>query len=139
MSTYVTIVGTLGDDPILRFTQSGSAVCSFSVADGHSKKNKETGKWEDVGTTWYRVTAWEQLGQNVAESLEKGARVIVTGSLQNREWEDKEGGKRLSLEITAKEVGPSLRWATAEVSKAERTDNVTSSRAKPADDESPFS
>lgn len=137
MTTYITVTGTCGGDPDFKFTPGGTAVANFSLADGHRKK--VDGNWVDGDTTWYRVAVWEDMAQNVADSIQKGTRVTVTGRLENRPWEDVDGNKRYSLEITATDVAVSLRWATAQVEKTERTDNVSSSRAKPADGESPFS
>jgi single-strand DNA-binding protein len=119
--TPITIVGNLGGDPDLRFTPSGAPVASFSVAVAESKLNRETGKFEDDGTTWYRVSAWRNLAENIAESLTSGMRVIVMGSIRSREWTDKESGeKRVGWEIQATNVGPDLTWATAKVVKSQK-------------------
>lgn len=115
----VTLVGSLGNPPELRFTPSGQAVANFSMAVRRTWKNKQTGANEEQ-TSWFRVTAWGQLGENVAESLDKGSRVIVTGRLEERKWETQEGEKRSVIEVIADEVGPSLRWATAQVVRNER-------------------
>lgn len=124
MSTPITIVGNM-TEPEIRFTNSGTAVCGFSVAVNRGHRDKDSGNWVEDGTDWYRVTAWRDLGQNVADSLEKGARVVVTGRLEQEMWTNKDNEERLSVKVIADEVGPSLRWATAEVQKAERKENVT--------------
>lgn len=113
MSTNTTIVGNITQDPELRFTSSGLAVCNFSVA-------VNSGKDEKKKTSYFDVVTFEQLAEDVAESLSQGLRVIVTGRLQQSSWEDQEGNKRSKVEVVADEVGPSLRWATAQVSKVER-------------------
>lgn len=115
----VTLVGSLGYPPELRFTPSGQAVANFSMAVRRTWKNRQTGADEEQ-TSWFRVTAWGQLGENVAESLDKGSRVIVTGRLEQRSWEPEGGEKRSVIEVIADEVGPSLRWATASVVRNER-------------------
>ena len=116
--TYVTIVGNLGSDPELRYTPTGQALCVFSVAV--TPRFMRNNEWQDGDTTWYRVNAWRDLGENCAESLASGTRVIVCGSLENRPWETKEGETRYSLEITADAVGPDLVFASARVTKAGR-------------------
>jgi len=116
--TYVTIVGNLGSDPELRYTPTGQALCVFSVAV--TPRFMRNNEWQDGDTTWYRINAWRDLGENCAESLTSGMRVIVCGALENRPWETKEGETRHSLEITADAVGPDLVFAHAKVIKAER-------------------
>lgn len=112
----ITVVGNVGKgDPELRFTPNGHAVCVFSVADTPRVLNREKNEWEDGETTWYRVNCWRELAQNVAESIKGGMRVIVTGSVRNRQYDDKEGNKRTSLEIEADAIGPDLKWRTADV------------------------
>jgi len=116
--TPITIIGNLGNDPELRFTPSGAAVASFSVAVAEQRFNRETSKYEDSGTTWYRVNVWRSLAEGVAESLTKGMRVIVTGTIAGREWTDqKTNEKRVSWEIQATSAGPDLTWATAKVTR----------------------
>jgi single-strand DNA-binding protein len=111
-----TIVGNLGKDaPELRFTPNGVPVCRFSVAN--TPRKREGDKFVDGEPTWVNVTAWRSLAQNVAESISAGDRVIVTGTLENRKWEDKEGNTRYSLDMTAEAVGPDLTWATAKPAK----------------------
>ena len=113
----VTIVGNLTDDPELRYTPNGAAVASFSVAVSRRTKDEATGQWRDAETSFLRCSAWRSLAENVAESLTRGANVVVVGRLQQRSWETQEGDKRTVVEIEADEVGPSLRWATARVEK----------------------
>lgn len=113
----ITFFGNLTGDPELRFTPQGKAVASFSVACNDRKYNSATQQWEDGETTFLRCSVWEQLAENVAESLEKGMRVLVSGTLQVRQYDTKEGGTGTSVECRVEEVGPSLRWATARVTK----------------------
>ena len=97
--TQVTVIGNLGSEPDMRYTPGGNAVASFSVAVPQRRYDKVSGKWEDIGTTWYRCIAWRDLAEHAAESLTRGTRVIVVGSLASRDWEDKEGQKRYTFEI----------------------------------------
>ncbi len=146
--TQITIVGNLTADPELRFTSSGVAVAKFNVASTPRLLDKGTGQWKDGETLFLGVSVWREQAEHVAESLSKGSRVIVTGTLGQRNWEDKDGGKRTSYEITAFEVGPSLLRATAKPVKVARTGGTAASadswdNAKPAggggfDDEPPF-
>lgn len=121
MTANVTIVGNLTRDPELRFTPSGAPVTTFGVAVNRRWQNRESQQWEE-STSFFNVTCWRDLAQNVSESLEKGARVIVSGRLEQRSWETPDGERRSVVEIVADEVGPSLRWATAEITKNERRD-----------------
>src|ERR1700722_7643554 len=116
--TQITIVGNVGSDPELRYTPTGQAVCNFSVAV--TPRFMQNDQWVDGDTTWYRVNAWRTLGENCADTVLKGTRVIVLGYLENREWEDKEGETRRSLEITADAVGPDLLFLSYSANKAER-------------------
>lgn len=115
----VTLVGNATREPELRFTNSGQAVASFGLAFNKRKRN-DRGEWEDSDPAFFDITCWGQLAENVAESVEKGTRVIVTGRLDQRSWENQEGEKRSKVEVVADEVAPSLRWATASVTKNER-------------------
>lgn len=115
--TTLTIVGNVVADPELRFTPSGAAVANFRIASTPRHFDKQSNEWKDGDPLFLGVSAWRQLGENVAESIQKGARVIVVGRLQQRQYEDREGNKRSSYEITAEEVAPSLRNATAAVTK----------------------
>lgn len=119
--TVITVVGNLTDDPELRFTPSGAAVANFTVASTPRTLNKQTNEWEDGEAMFLRCSVWRQAAENVAESLQKGARVIVNGRMRARSWEDREGNKRTSFEIDVDEIGPSLRWATAKVVRAGRS------------------
>lgn len=103
--TTITLIGRATADPELRFTSGGKAVATLNVADNH--RRKDGNEWVDDGTTFYRVTAWEYLAEQVAEQVKRGQRVIVVGELRNREYE-RDGEKRRSLEIRAYEVGPAL-------------------------------
>jgi single-strand DNA-binding protein len=117
MDSTVTIVGNITRDPELRFTAGGKGVASFGVAVG--RRYQQNGEWQEK-TSFFNVTAWDTLGENIAASLTKGTRVIVTGRLEQREYETKEGEKRSVVEIVADEIGPSLRWARAEVERIAR-------------------
>jgi single-strand DNA-binding protein len=116
----VTIVGNLTDDPELRYTPNGAAVVNFSVAVTPRMRD-EGGGWKDGDTSFFRCNAWRNLAENVAESLTRGSRVIVTGRLRQRSWETQDGEKRSVVEIEADEIGPSLRWATAKVERQGRS------------------
>jgi single-strand DNA-binding protein len=117
----VTIVGNLTADPELRFTPSGAAVANFTVASTPRTFNRQTNEWDDGETLFQRCSVWREAAENVAESLSRGMRVIVHGRLKSRSYETKEGEKRTSLELDVDEVGPSLRYASAKVTKAERS------------------
>lgn len=121
--TQITIVGNITKDPALRYTASGSPICGLSVAVNYRKFNKSTQDWEEEEATFYDVTCFDQMAENVAESVPKGARVMVHGRLRNRSWVGRDGETRRSLEIVADEVGPSLRWATASVERTPRNSN----------------
>ena len=116
----VTIVGNLTDDPELRYTPNGAAVAKFRVAVNRRYKD-QSGEWKDGDTSYFTVNAWRTLAENVAESLTRGANVIVVGRLQQRSWETQDGEKRTVIEIEADEIGPSLRWATAKVERQSRS------------------
>jgi single-strand DNA-binding protein len=115
----VVLVGNLTDDPELRFTPQGAAVANFRIAVNHRFKDQQ-GNWQDGETSYFRINCWRQLAENVAESLTRGSRVLISGRLKMRQWETQEGEKRTVVEIEADEVGPSLRWATAKVEKTSR-------------------
>ena len=116
----VTLVGNITDDPEMRFTPSGAAVANFTVAVNRRSRTPD-GQWEDRLDGFFRCSCWRDMAENVAESLHKGARVVVTGRLQQRSWEDQDGNKRSAFEVQVDEVGPSLRWATANVQKSQRS------------------
>ena len=115
----VTVIGNVTRDPELRFTPSGQAIATFGLAVNRRWQNRQTQEWEEQ-VSFFDVTCWAQLGQNVSDSLNKGSRVIVNGRLEQRSWETDQGDKRSKVEIIADEVGPSLRWATAEITRNER-------------------
>src|SRR5437764_2263659 len=117
----ITVVGNLTNDPELRFTPSGAAVASFTVASTPRFLDKQTNEWKDGDALFLRCSIWRQAAENVAESLQRGARVIVQGRLKQRSYETKEGEKRTVYEVEVDEVGPSLRYATAKVTKAQRS------------------
>ena len=114
----VTLVGNLTREPELRYTQGGKGVTSFGLAVSH--RYQVNGEWQEK-TSFFNVTAWDQLGENAAATLSKGTRVIVSGRLEVREYEAREGGKRTSVDVIADEIGPSLRWARATIERTTRT------------------
>ncbi len=116
----VTIVGNLTREPELRFTNTGRGMDQFGVAVNRRWQNRQSGEWEEQ-VSFFNVTAWGDLGENCAASLGKGSRVIVNGRLEQRSYETQQGEKRSVVEIIADEVGPSLRWAQATVTRNERT------------------
>lgn len=118
MTNNVTVVGNLTREPELRYTPSGAAVAKFGLAVNRSYNNRNGDRVEQ--TDFFDVTAWRDLGENVAESLSTGTRVVVTGRLQQDRWENDGGEKRSKIFIVADEIGPSLRWATASVTKTSR-------------------
>ena len=115
----VTVIGNVTRDPELRFTPSGQAIASFGLAVNRRWQNRQTQEWEEQ-VSFFDITCWAQLGQNVADTLVKGSRAIITGRLEQRSWETDQGDKRSKVEIIADEVGPSLRWATADITRNER-------------------
>ena len=116
----ITVVGNLTNDPELRFTPSGAAVASFTVAASSRYMDKATNEWKDTDPTYLRCSVWRQYAENVAESLTKGSRVIVTGRPKQRNYETREGEKRTSFEIDVDDVGPALRYATAKINRVQR-------------------
>jgi single-strand DNA-binding protein len=119
--TVITVVGNLTSDPELRFTPSGAAVANFTVASTPRTLDKQSGEWKDGEALFLRCNIWRQAAENVAESLTRGARVVVQGRLKQRSFETKEGEKRTVVELEVDEVGPSLRYATAKVNKVSRS------------------
>ena len=115
--TVITVVGNLVDDPELRFTPSGAAVAKFRVASTPRIFDKQTNEWKDGDGLFLTCSVWRQAAENVAESLQRGMRVIVQGRLKQRSYEDREGIKRTVYELDVEEVGPSLKTATAKVTK----------------------
>jgi single-strand DNA-binding protein len=119
--TVITLVGNLVDDPELRFTQSGAAVAKFRLASTPRTFDRQSGEWKDGESLFLTCNVWRQAAENVAESLQRGTRVIVQGRLKQRSYETREGEKRTVYEVEVDEVGPSLRSATAKVNKTART------------------
>src|SRR5918996_3406503 len=119
--TSITVIGNLTDDPELRFTPSGAAVAKFRVASTPRYMDKQTGEWKDGEALFLTCTVWRQAAEHVAESLQRGARVIVSGRLRQRSYETREGEKRTVIELEVDEIGPSLRYATAKVQKMSRS------------------
>lgn len=120
MDNTVTIVGNVTRDPELRFIPSGQAVASFGVAVNRRWQNRSTQEWEEQ-TSFFDVKCWAQLAENVSASITRGSRVVVTGRLEQRSWQNEQGDKRSKVEIVADDVAPSLRWATVDVHKNERS------------------
>jgi single-strand DNA-binding protein len=116
----VVIVGNLTRDPELRYTPNGAALVKLGVAVSRRVRD-ESGQWKDADTSFFDVTAWRSLAENVAESLTQGTRVVVVGRLRTNSWETAEGEKRSKVEIEAEEIGPSLKWATAKPEKQGKT------------------
>jgi len=112
-------VGNVTRDPEMRYTAGGAANCTFGIAVNRRWMNRQTNEWEER-VSFFNVVCWREMAENVSESLGKGARVVVTGRLEQRSWETENGDKRSVVEIAADEVGPSLRWATATITKNER-------------------
>ena len=115
----VTVIGNVTRDPELRFTASGQATASFGLAVNRVWNDRQTNEKKEA-VSFFDVVCWQQMAENASESLSKGARIIVTGRLEQRSWETPEGEKRSKIEIVADEIGPSLRWATAQVTKNDR-------------------
>ena len=132
----ITIIGNLTDAPELRFTPQGKAVANFTVAE--SKRVKDGDGWKDGPSTFWRCSIWDATAENMTESLTKGMRVIVVGEVAQRSYETNAGEKRTVFEVTAQEVGPSLKWATAKVEKttgnAPRSNAAARNTPKPDDD-----
>lgn len=118
---YITVVGNLAGDPELRFTASGHAVANFTIAQTPRTRNQQSGEWVDDETLWVRASVWREAAENVAETLTKGTRVIAHGRLRARSFETKDGQQRTNWELDVDEIGPSLRWATAQVNRTPRS------------------
>jgi single-strand DNA-binding protein len=131
--THVTITGNLTDDPEVTFTPGGAAVCNFRLAV--TPRVRDGNGWRDGETSFFRITAWRDLATHIGDSLSKGDRVLVSGQLRMRSWETPEGDKRQVVEVTAEEVGPSLRWATA---KPERAAKANGKARGEFNDDPPF-
>ncbi len=115
----ITIIGNVTRDPELRFTASGQATATFGLAVNRRWQNRQTNEWEEA-VSFFNVVVWRELAENCAESLRKGTRALVTGRLEQRSWETPDGEKKSVVDIVADEIGPSLRWATAQVIRNER-------------------
>lgn len=126
-------VGRLVEDPQLRFSQNGTAVCSVNLAFNSRRQNSQTREWEDGDSFFVRATAFKELAESMAESLTRGCEVVVTGRLKLDRWEDKEGAKRSAPSLLIDSIGPNLRYATAEVRKADRSGGF-GGKSAPAED-----
>jgi single-strand DNA-binding protein len=120
MDNNVTLVGNVTRDPEIRYTPSGQTVATFGLAVNRRWQNKQNNEWEEQ-VSFFDVKCWAQMAENVSESVQKGTRVVVTGRLEQRSWETDNGDKRSKIEVVADEVAPSLRWATAQVNRIERS------------------
>lgn len=127
-----TIIGNLTADPELKFLQSGTAVANFTIASTPRTYDKTTGEWKDGETLYLRCSLWREAAENLAGSLTRGARVIATGKLRSRSWESNDGDKRTTIELEVEEIGASLRYATAAVTKT--SGGKTPTKPKPTDD-----
>jgi single-strand DNA-binding protein len=139
--TIITVVGNLTADPELRFTPSGAAVASFTIASTPRTYDRNTNEWKDGEALFLRCSIWRQAAENVAESLTRGMRVIASGRLKQRSFETREGEKRTVIELDVDEIGPSLRYASAKVNKTQRgsaggfgSSGSPAAAAAPADD-----
>jgi single-strand DNA-binding protein len=121
--TTLTIIGNMTNDPELRFTPSGAAVANFTVASTPKTFDRNSNEWKDGETLFMRCAAWKEMGENVAESLTKGMRVVVTGRLKSRSYDTKEGEKRTVMDLEVDEIGPSLKYANAKVTRTQRNGN----------------
>ena len=115
----VTLVGNVTRDPELRYTAGGAAKVVFGLAVNRRWQNRQTQEWEEQ-VSFFNVVAWREMAENVAESIAKGSRIVVTGRLEQRSWETENGEKRTVVEVNADDIGPSLRWATAQITRNER-------------------
>jgi single-strand DNA-binding protein len=118
--TVITVVGNLTADPELRFTPSGAAVASFTIASTPRTFDRGSNEWKDGEALFLRCSIWRQAAENVAESLQRGMRVVASGRLKQRSFETREGEKRTVIELDVDEIGPSLRYATAKVNRTQR-------------------
>lgn len=130
--TTLNITGNLVEDPELRFTPSGAAVANFKIASTPRTFDRQSNEWKDGETLFMRCAAWKELGENVAESLTKGMRVVAEGRLKSRSYETKEGEKRTVIELEIDEIGPSLKYATAKVTRTQRNNAAGSNTFAPA-------
>lgn len=131
--TTITIVGNLTADPELRYTQNGLPVANFTIAATERTFDRDSNEWKDAGTLFLRASVWREFAEHVAGSLTKGSRVIATGRLKQRSYKDREGNDRTAIELEVDEIGPSLRYATAQVTRA--TGSTGGRSAAPVEDE----
>ena len=132
--TTLTLIGNLTGDPEVRFLDSGAAMAKFTIASTPRTFDKNANEWKDGEAMFLNCTAWRQMAENVTESLTKGTRVVVTGRLRQHHWENEQGEKRSMFQLDVEEIGPSLKFATAKVTRAGRSSNGTSNGAALADD-----
>jgi single-strand DNA-binding protein len=132
--TVITVVGNLTSDPELRYTQNGLAVANFTIASTPRTLDRQSNEWKDGEALFLRASVWREFAEHVAGSLTKGSRVIATGRLKQRSYETKEGEKRTSIELEIDEIGPSLRYATASVTRAQSSGNRSGGASAPADE-----
>jgi single-strand DNA-binding protein len=133
--TTLTTVGNLVADPELRYTQNGLAVAGFTIASTPRTFDRASGEWKDGDALFLRCTVWREFAEHVAGSLKKGARVIATGRLKQRTYQDREGQNRTSIELEVEEIGPSLRYATAEVTRTARGADGSGQAAQPSNEQ----
>lgn len=137
--TVITVVGNLVADPELRYTQNGLPVVNFTIASTPRNFDKQSGEWTDGDALFLRASAWREFAEHIAGSLTKGMRVIATGRLRQRSYETREGEKRTAIELEVDEIGPSLRYATAQVARAARQDGAGQANTAPAASSEPWS
>jgi single-strand DNA-binding protein len=133
--TIIAVVGNTTADAELRYTQNGLAVAGFTIASTPRTFDRASGEWKDGDALFLRCTAWRELGEHVAASLKKGSRVIATGRLKQRTYQDREGQSRTSIELEVDEIGPSLRYATAEVTRTARGADGGGRAAQPSNEQ----
>ena len=129
MSNTFTVVGNLTQDPELRFTQGGTPLCSGGIAS--NRRYQVNGQWEEQ-TSYFNFTAWREMAENIAATFAKGMRVVATGRMEQKDWVDKDGNKRTTYDFVIDEIGPSVRWATAVVTKIEKNNGSPQSSVKAA-------
>lgn len=137
--TILTVVGNLTSDPELRYTQNGLAVANFTIASTPRNFDKAKNEWVDGEALFLRASVWREFAEHIAGSLTKGSRVIASGRLKQRSYETKEGEKRTSMELEVDEIGPSLRYATAQVSRAQSSGTQAKNRSPQGAQDEPWS
>ena len=140
--TVITVVGNLTADPELRYTQNGLPVANFTIASTPRNFDRQANEWKDGEALFLRASVWREFAEHVAGSLTKGSRVIATGRLRQRSYQDREGNNRTSIELEVDEIGPSLRYATTQVTRAARTDGAAANAQQawaPSGNEEPWS